>query len=231
MKKHILTGLAAALVAIGLSGAAFAGPPQVTSINPGVDLIQIIPNGSPQVGNVYATVAQVLTGGTNTSGLNGNTLPLTNFKTGAGIGMSASAGASVFGIAITAGTSEHLIGEAANSNTKTDVAGYEYTLPASYVAGSNITVTVNSNYNLGSGTVGTHTLAGAAYLAAADGTQGSNLIATSAQTVPAAAGTVSFVITGAGLTAGSRLWLTLTMVIQDTGGSNITGQINSVILK
>ncbi len=151
-------------------------------------------------------------------------------KNSDGTTLAASAAAGKFGLAITLGTSEVLLSEAANSNTKTDIAIWEVVLPPGYVAGTNITVTANCNYTLGSGTVGTHTLAMAAYLVAAAGTQGSTLIATAAQTVPASAGNVTFTITGTTLLPGSRLMLAATLVIQDTGGSNITAQINSVAL-
>ena len=53
MKKHILTGLAAALFALGAT-VAQAGPPQVSVINPD-DLFQDVVHGSAQVGNVYAS--------------------------------------------------------------------------------------------------------------------------------------------------------------------------------
>lgn len=157
-------------------------------------------------------------------------LPLLAFRNADGTSMTAAAAAGKFGIAITLGTSEHLISEAANSNTKTDSAIVEFVLPPSYVAGNPVNVTAHCNYTLGSGTVGTHTLAALAYLNGADGTQGSTLIATSAQTVPAADAAVSFVITGATLLPGSRITVELTLVIQDTGGSNITAQVNSVAI-
>lgn len=157
-------------------------------------------------------------------------LNLTQAKNITGAALAAGAAAGVFGFSISLGTSFALISEAANSNTKTDVAMWEFELPPTYVAGSNINVLVNSNYTLGGGTVGTHTLAAAAYLSVDAGTQGSSLIATSAQTVPSSAGTQTFVITGTTLSPGDRLVLTLTLVLQDTGGSNITATINSVRL-
>lgn len=222
------------LIAVAAGAALFAGVvaaqnvvPQVTSVNPGVDLVQVIPNGAASAQNVYATIA-LIRGVSATTGLPAGTLPLTFFKNSDGTTLAATAAAGKFGIAITAGTSEDLISEAANSNTKTNVAITEVVLPATYVAGSNITVTANTNYTLGSGTVGTHTLSAAAYLTTNAGVQGSTLIATAAQTVPAAAGNVTFTITGATLVPGSRLLLSFSLVIQDTGGSNITAQINSV---
>jgi hypothetical protein len=227
--RKTLLGLAAALLAT--AAVAQVTLPRVTSINSGSDLVQVVKAGSPVPGNVYASVSQLFGAASgSTTGLNGYTLPLTTFKNSTGTALASSAGAGVFGITISAGTSLKLLGEAANSNTKTDVAAIEVVLPSNYVAGSNITVTANTEYTLGSGTIGTHTLAAAAYDTAAAGTQASSLIATTAQTVPAAAGNVTFTITGATLSPGSRLWLTFTLAIQDSGGSNITGQINSVKL-
>lgn len=218
-----------AVLSLGVTGvvAQTIPVPKVSSINPGSDIVRVVPGGVPTAASYYACVAQFL-GGSCTTGLSGYTRPLIDFKNSDGTTLAASAASGKFGLSITAGTSEFLVSEAANSNTKTDVTGVEVVLPASYVAGTNITLTANTQYVLGSGTVGTHTLAAAAYLNAAAGTQGSTLIATTAQTVPAAAGNVTFTITGSSLVPGSRLWLTFTMVIQDTGGSNITGQINSI---
>lgn len=227
MKKYtaLLSGVAMAALA-ATAWAQIVSLPLVTAINPGVDLVQIIPAGVPATTNVYATVAQLRSG--STDGISAQPYRLLDFKNANGTTLSATAGAGVFGIAITAGTSEWLVSEAANSNTKTDTASFEYILPASYVAGQNITLTANTQYNVGSGTVGTHTVAAAAYLTSAAGTQGSSLIATSAQTVPAAAGNVAFTITGTTLTPGSRLFLTFTLVISESAGSNITAQLNSV---
>lgn len=166
-----------------------------------------------------------------TTGLFGSLfISILSVKNNDGTTLSASASSGKFGISSTPGTSEFLVTEAANSSTVTDVCQFEVVLPPTYIAGTNITVTVNGNYVLGGGTIGTHTLALAAYLTSTAGTQGANLIGTAAQTVPSSAGNMTFTITGATLSPGSRLMTTQTMVIQDTGGSNITGQINSVQL-
>lgn len=165
------------------------------------------------------------------NGLIETALPFFGFKNSDGTTLAATASAGKFGLSLTAGTSEFLLSEAANSNTKTDIAAIEQVLPANYVAGQNVTITAHTRYTLGGGTVGTHTLAAAAYLNAADGTQGATLIATAAQTVPTTDGAVAFTITGTTLLPGSRLTLTFTLVIQDTGASNITAQINSVTIK
>ena len=166
-----------------------------------------------------------------TSGLAGpQRLSLTETYTSAGVAITATPGSGTFGISLTAGTSLAIVTQAANSTTVTATALWEYTLPSTYVAGTNITVKVNTNYTLGGGTVGTHTLAMAAYLCADAGTMGSTIIATSAQTVAAAAGDTTFTITGTTLTSGARIVMTGVLVIQDTAGSNITAQINSVRL-
>lgn len=223
-----LSALLGATALAGLAVAQTPTPQVVTSITPGVDLVPIVPNGQPTPQQKYTSVATLRSG--SADGITAAPLRLLDFKNADGTTLAASASSGKFGLSVTGGTSETLVTEAANSNTKTDVAVYEYIVPASYVAGQNITVTANTSYTLGSGTVGTHTLASAAYLTAANGTQGSTLIATAAQTVPASAGNVTFTITGATLTPGARLLLTFTLVIQDTGASNITANLNSVTL-
>lgn len=158
-------------------------------------------------------------------------LPLSNVKNADGSALSTSASAGKFGLSITAGTSELLVGETAISNTKTDTAAIEVVLPPWYMGAQNITVTVNCAYSLAfAGTIGTHTLAVAAYLIGNNGMQGSTLIATGAQTIPNAAGDVTFTITGTTLNPSSRLWLTFVMVIEEIAGGNAIGNLNSVRL-
>ncbi len=163
------------------------------------------------------------------SNLSGNLrIRLESCRNADGSAMAASASSGKFGISITAGTSQFLVTEVANSSTVTDVCSFEIVLPSSYTPGVNVTLLVNCNYVLGSGTIGTHTLTMAAYLCADAGTQGANIIGTGAQAVPASAGLVSFIITGTSLTSGARLFVTGTMVIQDTGGHAVTGNLNSI---
>lgn len=161
---------------------------------------------------------------------NGIRLRFLDFKNNDGTTLAVAASSGKFGLTSTPGTTLALLTEAANTNTKTDIAQIDFVLPTSYIAGSNITVTCHTAYTLGAGTVGTHTLAAAAYLNTAAGVQGTTLIATAAQSVPAADGAVAFTITGTTLTPGAYLLLTFTLVIQDTGASNITANINSVVL-
>lgn len=61
MKK---TFILAAAVVVALAGLAIAQTvPQVSTLNPTADRVQVVPNGSPGVGNVYASPAQLATTG------------------------------------------------------------------------------------------------------------------------------------------------------------------------
>jgi hypothetical protein len=185
-------------------------------------------------GGTQTTLAAALAGSDTTSANGmpaaGVNLPLTRAMTVAGVALTASATSTGFGIAVTPGTSEDLVTTAANSTTVTTTALFELALPQTYVSGKNITVTANTNYTIGSGTLSANTLAMSAYLCANAGTQGATIIATAAQTVPAAAGDVTFTITGTTLTSGARLMLKAVLVITETAGSNVTAQINSIRL-
>jgi hypothetical protein len=81
---------------------------------------------------------------------------LLSFKNADGTTLAASAAAGKFGISNTFGTATYLIGEAANTNTKTDDAVVEYVLPQTYIAGTNLTLTSNVSV-AGAGTPGTKT--------------------------------------------------------------------------
>ncbi len=193
----------------------------VTGVPTNSDLRDLINDGGVRIDSSATPSA---------NGLYTMQLPLLTGKNADGTTLAATASSGKFGLAMTAGTSEVLLTEAANSNTKTDTAAFEFVLPRTYVAASNITVTVNAQYTLGSGTVGTKTLTAAAYKCANAGTQGSTIIATAAGTVTATATELVFVITGTTLSPLDRVVLTLALAIQDTGGSNITAQINSIRL-
>lgn len=136
-----------------------------------------------------------------------------------------------FGLIWGTGGINLLRSESANSSTITDTAVWELTLPDTYIAGTNITVQVYCGYVVGSGTIGTHTLTGAAYsINAFGGGLSSNLIATAAQSVPSSANTLTFTITGTSLIPGARVLLSLAMALQDTGGHAIYGNLFNVNL-
>ena len=179
-----------------------------------------------------AAAAGQSTYGTNGLPTRGLKMIFSDAKTVAGVPITAAAQANILGITFTPGTSLFLLTEAANNNTKTDVACFETMLPGSYVAGSNITVTTNSVANLNSGTAGTQTIAIAAYHVIGDGTTSANLVATAAQNVPpTTAGNQTFTITGTTLNPFSRLIIKVTMVNQETAaGGGIVQNLNSVFL-
>lgn len=165
--------------------------------------------------------------GQSANGLSTIRLPLVNFKNSDGSVLAASAAAGKLGVSMTFGTSEVLISEVAQSNTKTDIAFIELVLPSSYIAGQDINLNVNA---IVSGTLTTKTIAAAASKCSDAGAHGSNLIATAAQAMGTTAGDLAFVITGATLSPGDRVALQLTMVITEGAAATQTGKINSVRL-
>lgn len=134
-----------------------------------------------------------------------------------------------FLISVSLGTSLALVGEATESATSTDTAICEFVLPPWYVAGQDLTLTVNAKYAAASGTPGTCTVAAAAYLGAKAGTMGATLIATAAKALSTSAADYAFVITGASLVPGAYLVLSVTTAIQETGGvGTVTGSVLSL---
>ena len=79
-------------------------------------------------------------------------IPLTDAAADTGVFLTATATAGAMGVQRTAGTSLVLVGEATSGNAKTDKAMWEMCVPASYVPGQALPVTVNANYT-GAGTV------------------------------------------------------------------------------
>lgn len=166
-----------------------------------------------------------------TSGLAGRVerLPLMLGRTGTGLTMTASAGAGVFGISNTTATSRQLSGEAANNNTKTDKVLWEYQVPSSYVAGQNLTITVNSNLTLNSGTNGASTILANAYLLADAGTSGATLVATAAASPTTTKTDYAFVVTGTTVTPGATLLIeVIGVTIESAAGGGIVQTLNSV---
>lgn len=152
-------------------------------------------------------------------------------KNPVGTGIAAAAAAGVFGITNTPGTTLALISEAANSNTKTDIVDFFTAMPANYVGGAAVTVTVNASITIGAGTLSVKTVNVAAYVIANDGTQGSDLINVTAKALTGNSAqdlVFSIPASSTGMIPGARLCLKLTMVLTETGASNVTGNINSV---
>jgi len=193
----------------------------VTGVPVNTDLRDLINDGGRVIDSTSTPSA---------NGLFVTQLPLITGKNSDGTTLAATPAAGKFGLTLSAGTSEVLLSENANSNTKTDVVVFEHQLPRNYIAGANITVTANALFTIGAGTSATHTIGAAAYKCANAGTQGATIIATAAATLTATAADYNFVITGATLSPLDRIMISLTAIITDSGGSNVTGTINSVRL-
>lgn len=163
------------------------------------------------------------------NGITATSLRLLDTAASTGGALAAAASAGLFGFAITLGTGFALVTEAANSNAKTDAGLLEYMLPPNYVAGQNLTVTINTTIAIGSGALSVKTIGLAAYRTAKDGTQGGNICATSTITIPANAATDNvFTITGTSLLPGDRLVLQPTLALTETSGHNVTATVNSI---
>ena len=165
-----------------------------------------------------------MTGGTvsSTTGMTVTPLPLVNMKTVAGLQMTGSASSTNWGLVYTPATGNYLTGTATSSGSTSNVASYDIVLPANYIAGTNITLKVACYYTNSSSTASVHTMAAAAYLNdPVLGTQGSTLIATSAQTCPITTATAqTFTITGTSLVPGSYLTLTFSAAVTNGGGAS-----------
>jgi hypothetical protein len=156
-------------------------------------------------------------------------IPLLSARASTGAGLGAAAAAGVFGYSITAGTSFGLVSEAANANAKTDVAILEVVVPAGFTAGQNLAVVVNTTIIIGGGTLSVKTIGLNAYRTLPNGTQGADICATAAITIPANTATDNtFTLTGATLQPGDRIVLKLTLALTETAASAVTATINSV---
>lgn len=157
-------------------------------------------------------------------------LPVLSGKNDDGTTLAASAAAGKFGLSNTTGTSLLLLSEAANNNTKTDKVIFEMIIPGNYVANSTFTVVVNALYTPGAGTASVKTVQAKLYLIANAGTEGSDLIAGSAQTVTTSAADYTFTCTTPTLAPRARVLIQITSVLTETASSNVTLTVNSVRL-
>jgi hypothetical protein len=181
-----------------------------------------------QIANVaLGDVVDLLNSGCLFSTFSSN-LTLVHGRNADGTALDATGGAGKFKLASTVGTSLNLAGEAANTNTKTDQVLFEMQLGAAYETGTDIAVTVNAKV-AGAGTPGTKTIQAKAYRLANDGTEGAQL-GSAALAITTTSADYAFTITGATLAAGDRLLVVIEAVIQETGGTNINAQVNSVRL-
>lgn len=157
-------------------------------------------------------------------------LALTDAKADSGIPLTATAGTptGAVGVSRTAGTSLQLVGEATSASAKTDKAFWEFDLPSTYVAGSNIPVIVNAIVT-GSGTLtaASTTITVAAYTET--GGVETALTVSAAQQFDKTGEVLTFAITGTGLTPYQHVALEITMLVTSASGAN-TGALNSVAI-
>lgn len=154
-------------------------------------------------------------------------LQLIDAVSDAGVSLTASATSGAMGISRTAGTSLTLVGEATSSSAKTDKCVFPFTLPSTYVAGSNFSISVNASV-AGSGTLtgASTTLTVTPYYEAV-GVE-TILTVSAAQQIVAAGSTLVFTVTGtAALTAGTQLMIELVALVTSASGSN-TATINNI---
>ena len=179
-------------------------------------------NGNTIPTNTSGTLLTTAGAVSGTTGLTVTPLEMVNMKTVAGLQMTGSASSTNYGLVYTPGTGAYLIGTATSSGSTSNVAAFDLVLPPNYIAGTNITLSVACYYTNSSSTASVHTMAAAAYLNNVTlGTQGSTLIATSAQTCPiTTAAAQTFTITGTSLVPGSYLTLTFSAAVTNAAGAS-----------
>lgn len=164
------------------------------------------------------------------SGLRATNLSFADALNADGSVIDATGGASKFALSTTLGTSKFLQSETSTGNTKTCTVWWEVTLPSNYLAGRQLTVTVNAQVT-GTGTLGTtKTLDVKAYAMSADGSMGSDLGPVT-QALTTSATTYTYYTAGTGLTPGGKVLIGIETAVQETGATNpIRARVNSVVL-
>jgi hypothetical protein len=152
-----------------------------------------------------------------------NLMPLLGSATGASLLGAETAGS--FNYAI--GTNQFFLnGEVTQNETETSVGNAIVYLPSDYKSGGTLTVAVVTDI-VGSGSLGACTIDVEAFkISKTDGSVGSDLVTTAAQTVNATVAEDTFVITPTGLVAGDALQVQLTsVVIEDMNSNTLTAAV------
>ena len=161
-------------------------------------------------------------------------IPLMTCRNGNGTVLDATGGAGLF--KITAGGTGSgtlvLTGEDATNGTKTDILMFEFAVPPEYVASETIECDVEVKVDeSGAGVAGTETLQIECFELAAAGTVGSDLASDGAQDLTAAGDgfqTVTSTITDAGIAAGDKLIFIVTLIVTETNGTAVHGEIGDI---
>lgn len=159
-------------------------------------------------------------------------IPLDKLRTGAGLVHTATPAANVFGIDVTLNV-QILKSEAADGNTKTSIAIFQYVLPESYVDGDPITLRLPTQLKsvTGTGVANNGSDIDAECYLQASGAVGSDLISTAAQTY-AAIDTYynkDFTVIPTGLVRGSLLNFKITAraIENDAGNGTLTTHLSA----
>lgn len=157
-------------------------------------------------------------------------IPLISGCNGDYTALDATGSATLWKLAGTVGTATNLQTAAAQNNTKTGVGLWEFTVPSRYHDGDNINLAVNVQRNVSAGTTLTTTVDVEVWKLARDGTAGSDICATAAQTsTSTAAADKAFTITGASLAIGDRLLIRVTGSSAEAGNTGTCAvQLNSI---
>lgn len=204
---------AAANGMVAATGTVLAGL-AVTSTTTSGDTVVVIPSAAAILGAIARTAL--------TTDSQPYTVPLTGMKTHATlVALGSAAGTPAGDMGLTPGThgtnTPILIGEAANANSKSDAARFEFELPAEYVAGGTITIQVTAQIT-GNVQVA-QTVAVQAYASDTHGGVSSALVAGGAQAVTTSWAVYSFTVTPTSRVAGDVLDCLITAAANDTGGT------------
>lgn len=154
-------------------------------------------------------------------------LPLMLGRTNTGLVLDATGGAGLFKVGLTPGMGLNLVGEAAQNTTKTDYVVWEFQLPPTYKAGSNLTASINASHVEADGTTLTNKIDVEAWEQGAGGTHGSDICATAEQAIGVTA--LEFTLTGTALVPGDVIVLRIKSTATEGGNTGTTtNYVNSV---
>ncbi len=111
-----------------------------------------------------------------------------------------------------------LVGNPTKSTTTTSTLLFEFVLPPEFIAAGNSRLAVSAKVG-GVGTPGVKTIDAQVYKLNDDGSAGSDLCTTAAQTTTTSYADYAFAFTDSGLVAGDRLMVLVQMVVEETGGA------------
>ena len=122
-----------------------------------------------------------------------------------------------------------LQGRNANNSTQTDTLCFEFAIPPEYDDSADVKLVVHCRVNDSAGTVGTKTVDAEVYELTDAGAVGSDICATTIQTISNSFADYTFTITDAGLVGGDRIIVFVRAVIQETAsGGDIFSLIGSM---